>query len=159
MIPTRIGGGGMKNSRRPKMAFNFSLLTAVLFMFFPTHHSLAGEVIIIANRSVPEDQLDLERVKNIFLGNIGTWNNNEKIEVVTADSMDIHIDFLKRYIQRSSSQFRSVWRQNMFTGKGKIPANFNDESALIEYVSTSRGAIGYVKASATLNNNIKVVSK
>jgi hypothetical protein len=52
--------------------------------------------------------------------------------------------FLHRHIGETPDEFRIRWRKAVFTGQGSMPKEFLSESALLEYVSVTPGAIGYV---------------
>jgi hypothetical protein len=50
---------------------------------------------------------------------------------------------LKNYVGESPEEFRAQWRKLVFTGQGAMPKAFDSESALIEYVAATPGAVGY----------------
>ena len=117
----------------------------------------ANEVIVIANASVPADTLDENNIKNIFLGKSSKWENNDRITVVILEYSATHKAFLEKYIKRTPSQFANVWRQNMFTGKGKQPYKAESIEEVVNYVSNTQGAIGYASSETTLPTSVKVV--
>ncbi len=117
-----------------------------------------ADIIIIANTSVSENELSKDDIRQIFLGKIVKWQNNTNIHFVLL-SGDIHKAFLKTYIRRSSIQYRNYWRKMLFTGKGIIPKSFNTEKDLIQYVTETQGAIGYIKDDTKAENvNIILVN-
>lgn len=129
------------------------------FSLFGIGESSAGDVMVIGNSGITEKSLDSEKIKEIFLGDIPKWGNNEMVTIVIVEQTEVHKDFLKKYIKRTESQFRNVWRQNLFTGKGKHPLKVDSFDELIEYVSKNQGAIGYVPPDITLPPGVKVLSK
>lgn len=134
------------------------MLYAVL-TFGATAAAFAGDVLIIANTGVSEKNLSPDKIKGIFLGDIPKWGNNEMITLVVCDVEDMHRDFLQKYLKRTESQFRNVWRQNLFTGKGKQPIRTNSVDELIKSVSQISGAIGYIPSGKTLPSEVKVISQ
>jgi len=122
-------------------------------------HAFAGDVMIIANTSVPVDTLSPEDVKNIFLGKIVKWPNDDRINIVLNKSADTHKEFLRKYIKRTDSQFDSVWRQNMFTGQGRIPVRKNTDADLVSYVAQTNGAVSYIAADVKLPDGVKILSE
>jgi ABC-type phosphate transport system substrate-binding protein len=46
----------------------------------------------------------------------------------------------------------------VFTGQGSMPKTFDTESALMEYVAATPGAIGYVGASAANHEGVKTLA-
>jgi len=110
-----------------------------------------AKVLIIANNSVAQESLNKEDVQNIFLGKMAKWPDNSSINFVTSET-DVHEEFLKTYINRSSDQFRNYWRKMVFTGKGQKPKTFKTDEELIQFVSETTGAVGYVSTDAALKN-------
>lgn len=109
----------------------------------------AADVMVVANGKVADSSLTGDQIKAIFLGQTTSWPSGAKVEFVTLkESSDVHEDFLKKYVGRSSAQFSNYWKQQVFTGKGRMPKHFDSESKLIEYVSATEGAVGYVSAGA-----------
>lgn len=129
------------------------------FISWTIPHASAGEIMIIANPSVPAESIDPESIKNIFLGKIAKWENNERVTIVVSKNSEVHKKFLDQYIKRTRSQFSNVWRQNLFTGKGKQPVKVNSMEKLVDYVSNTKGAIGYISSDATLPADVKVLAK
>ena len=121
--------------------------------------STAGEVIIIVNESIPVDSLNKDEVKNIYLGNITEWEDKKKIEVLVLKDTQLHELFLKTYVKRNASQFKNVWKRNLFTGKGNTPKEFESIEKLLTYISMTKGTIGYVPTGTPISDNIKVVAQ
>lgn len=128
-------------------------------VLFGTAYGLAGEVLIIANPSVPAEKLDPDEIKNIFLGKTAKWENNDMIMIVVFQDTDVHKNFLLKYIKRTENQFENVWRQNLFTGKGTQPVKVQSVDELVEYVSKTKGAIGYIDSDVKPSGEIKVLAK
>jgi ABC-type phosphate transport system substrate-binding protein len=53
-------------------------------------------------------------------------------------------EFLSLYIGKSDSGFRAGWRSILFSGQGMMPKTLDSEAAVVEYVSHTPGAIGYI---------------
>jgi ABC-type phosphate transport system substrate-binding protein len=126
---------------------------------FGTAYALAGEVLIIANPSVPAEKLDPDEIKNIFLGKTAKWGNNDMVMVVVSQDADVHKNFLQKYIKRTENQFENVWRQNLFTGKGTLPVKVKSVDELVDYVSKTKGAIGYISSDVKPSSEIKILAK
>jgi ABC-type phosphate transport system substrate-binding protein len=115
-----------------------------------------AKVLIIANNGVSQESLNKEEVQNIFLGKLVKWSDNKGIHFATSET-DSHEEFLKTYINRSSSQYRNYWRKMGFTGKGRKPKAFKNDAEIIQFVSETSGAIGYVGTDAGLKN-VKIIT-
>jgi len=134
------------------------VLTAMVGMAVTFHGvASAADIVVIANKNAPAGSLTREEVKNIFLAKKTQWANGEKINFVTLKDSQAHDDFLKTYLQKSSSQFQRYFRTLVFTGKGKVPKSFDSEESLVGYVAGTSGAIGYV-SSGTNTGSVKVIN-
>ena len=119
----------------------------------------ADDIIVVANSDIPTDTLAKDEIQSIFLGEIVKWPNNKMITVVTLKDEALHNRFLKKYIKRTAFQFNNVWRRILFTGKGKPPISVKSEGELLEYVSKTSGAIGYVSSGLMGTKTVKVVEE
>jgi ABC-type phosphate transport system substrate-binding protein len=115
-----------------------------------------AEVLIIANKNVPEDSISKTEVKDIFLGKTVKWADKSNISFVILKN-DVHKAFLKEYIKRSSSQYGNYWKKMVFTGKGMKPKAFDTEKELVQYVAETKGSIGYI-SKGTEMMNVKTIN-
>ncbi len=87
-------------------------------------------------------------MKAIFLGKKTKWANKGKVVPSTLKKGAVNKSFLKKYVKKSPAQFKTYWKKQVFTGKGKAPKSFKTEKALIAYVAKTKGAVGYVSKKA-----------
>ncbi|MBT8343059.1 MAG: hypothetical protein HKP58_01605 [Desulfatitalea sp.] len=117
----------------------------------------AGDVVVIANKSVSDSSLSGEELKNIFLAKKSQWSSGGSINFAILKQGAAHEAFLKQYIQKTPDQFERYFRKLIFTGKGKAPTTLSDEKEMVSYVSSTAGAIGYV-SSGTDTNAVKTIN-
>jgi ABC-type phosphate transport system substrate-binding protein len=129
-------------------------MCVVLCLIIGTAHA---NVLIIANKDVKDAAITKADLKEIFLGKKVQWSDNTKIRFVTLKESGPHETFLRTYINKSVQQYSNYWRQMVFTGKGKIPKSFSTSAKMIEYVSSTSGAIGYI-GSSTKPANVKTIN-
>jgi ABC-type phosphate transport system substrate-binding protein len=147
-----------------RVIMNFNKITGLvtafivgIFLLFPCTGG-ADDVVIITNKSVSADTLKEEDVKNIFIGKMTSWNDNQKINFATLPNGDeIHRAFLKKFIKRTPEQYLRYWKKQIFTGKSRLPRSFQTEKGLLEYVASTKGAIGYV-STGQITDDIKVLT-
>lgn len=133
-------------------------LLGLLLCYPPCNTKAAAEkVVIIVNPAVSDLTLTLDALKDIYLNKKTKWSDGNKIVFVTLKDSDTHREFLKTYIMRTSSQFRNFWKQQVFTGKGKMPTVFNSEEELLDFVSGTDGAIGYISGSVS-TDRVKTIA-
>jgi ABC-type phosphate transport system substrate-binding protein len=142
---------------KTKIVFGLIFATLVWMVFTLPNVASAGTVVVIANENAPASSLSRADVKNIFLAKKTQWDNGQKINLATLKKSQTHDYFLRKYLQKSPSQFQRYFKTLLFTGKGKIPKSFNSEADLVRYVASTDGAIGYV-SSETDTGSVKVIN-
>lgn len=123
----------------------------------PIVDQASAAVVLIANPSVSADAISKDDLKKMFTNKKVKWDDGSQIVLVTLKGGDAHKDFLKEYLNKSPSQFRTYWRKQMFTGQGSMPKEFDNEKEVLDYINGTEGAIGYISA-GTPANNVKVLS-
>jgi ABC-type phosphate transport system substrate-binding protein len=113
---------------------------------------LAGDIVVICNKSVAESNVGKQDLKNIYMGKKTTWNDNKKIVFVVQDNSGVNDQFLSTYINKSSAQYSSYWKEKVFTGQGTPPKSFATDKEMIQFVTQTNGAIGYVSSGEGLDN-------
>lgn len=59
--------------------------------------------------------------------------------------------FSEAVLRRSVFAVRSYWQQHIFTGRGVPPPELESDEAVVRYVKSNRGAVGYLSAGAALS--------
>jgi ABC-type phosphate transport system substrate-binding protein len=134
---------------------SFVLLAVLLCGFAATNVQAAG-VVIVANNSVPESTINAGTLQKIFLGKKSSWSDKTKIVPVMIKSGSARNSFLKSVMKKSDNEFNTFWMQNIFAGKGTPPKTFNKESELVNFVSSTPGAVGFVSA-GTSTSGVKTI--
>lgn len=140
---------------RKKILSGCSILLCLVFFNVAAS---AEDIVIISNTDVPESSVDSNWVKNVYLGNITKWSNNEPIIISILKDKTTHKDFLKEYIHRHPSQFTAFWKNMVFTGRGKMPKEMSSNDEMVNFVANTKGAIGYI-SSGTKSDKVKIISK
>ena len=113
--------------------------------------------VVIVHPDNPAKSVSKKRVSRILLKEISKWDGglsaqpvdlNSKSPVRGAFSRDVH--------GRSVPSIKNYWQRQIFSGDGVPPPEVEDDAAVIAYVSTHPGGIGYVSASAGLDG-VKVL--
>ncbi len=105
-----------------------------------------AEVLIIANKDVPETTLSQQEIQEIFLGKRVQWIDNSRIRFVTVGEPEVHSMFLKQYVKLSDSDWKIYWKRMVFTGRGLPPQTISTEAEVIDFVAKTKGAVGYVSS-------------
>lgn len=104
----------------------------------------AQEVILVANKGLQVTAISAADLRAIFLGTKTRFSDGSHAVPVTLKGGPVHEVFLRHYIGQSPGEFRAQWRKTVFTGQGAVLKAFDSESALLQYVAATPGALGYV---------------
>src|SRR5580698_5590181 len=115
----------------------------------------AQDVVLVANKGVHISEITNADLRAIFMGTKTRFADGSHAVPVTLKGGPAHEVFLKHYVGENPEEFRSQWRKVVFTGQGAMPRAFDSESALIEYVAATPGAVGYVSR-VSPQDNVKV---
>lgn len=145
----------MERARRRSGFFSVGLLTGLLLSTTP---AWAAEVAVVVNPKATTGNLDKSALRDIYTGIKTKWADGKKIEfVVLADSGGVNETFMSQFVEKTAAQFVAFWKKQVFTGKGSEPKTVKTEKEVMDYVSATDGAIGYVGA-GSVNGSVKVVS-
>jgi ABC-type phosphate transport system substrate-binding protein len=112
----------------------------------------AQDVVLVANKSVQITEIKEADLRAIFTGEKTRFADGSHAVPVTLKGGPVHEVFLRNHVGENPEEFRARWRKAVFTGQGAMPRAFDSESALIEYVSTTPGALGYVSRVSPQND-------
>jgi len=107
-------------------------------------YAVYADVIIIANRNVPENTLSRKEIKEIFLGKRVQWGDHSRIHAATLRDAGIHKMFLKQYLEKSRAKWKRYWKRMIFTGRGMPPVSLGAEAEMLAYIAETESAVGYV---------------
>jgi hypothetical protein len=108
----------------------------------------AAGVKVIANASVSASSIAADDLKDVFLVTKTSLGDGGHVEPVLLKSGAAHDAFLKAYVGKNDSALDTYYRSLVFTGKGSMPKSFASDAEVVSYVAKTKGAIGYVSASA-----------
>ncbi len=104
----------------------------------------AQDVVLVANKSVQITEIRDADLRAIFTGQKTRFADGSHAVPVTLKGGPAHEVFLRNHVGESPDEFRAQWRKVVFTGQGAMPKTFDFETAVIEYVAATPGAVGYV---------------
>lgn len=123
------------------------LLVPTLLMLAPVP-VLAVDVKVIANSSVTADSISSGYLKSVYLRERSILGDGTHVEPVLAKSGGAHQAFLRQYLGKSDQALQMYYDTLVFTGKGSKPKALGSDAEVVAYVARTRGAIGYVSATA-----------
>ena len=132
----------------------------ILFLFLlllMASSTATCDVMIISNKSVPNSSFSRQDIKDIFFGKKLYWDDKTKITIATLNQGDITESFLKTYLNQNSKQYDSYWEKKIFTGDKNAPIRFKTSKQMLDYITNTKGAIGFIDAK-TPTQYVKIIT-
>ena len=119
----------------------------------------AEDLLVIANRSVNASvPLDPDRLAAIYLLRIATWPDGSRIVPVNREAgSEARAQFTASILKEDNSSLAAYWNEMHFMGK-LPPVVQQSEQAMLAFVRTVPGAVGYISAS-TVPVDVKVLAR
>ena len=121
-----------------------------------TSPSAVAAIKVIAHSSVKTSQVSSDELKGVFLGTRTSLADGSHVEPVLLKSGEVHDTFVKQYTGKTVVGLENYYRSLVFTGKGSMPKVLTSDAAVVAYVKSTKGAIGYVSAGAS-TNGVKIL--
>jgi hypothetical protein len=137
----------------PRMVLPWMVLLAITFCAAAN----AQDVVVVANAGVSVSQIDSLQLREIFTGVRSRFKDGSRAIPVVLKGGPAHEVFLRHHVGQGPDEFRMLWRKAVFTGQGAMLKEFASESAMLDYVAATPGAIGYASR-VTPRDSIKVLT-
>jgi ABC-type phosphate transport system substrate-binding protein len=124
-----------------KMRLPVLLLTLAGSMLCMRAHA---QVVVIANSGVGATEISKAELRDVFTGASSNLKGGMQVLPVLQKQGVVNSGFLDLYVGKSDSAFRASWRSILFSGQGAMPRTLESDTAVIEYVAHTAGAIGYI---------------
>ncbi len=114
-------------------------------------------VVIIAHKQVADDSVSAADLEKIFTIGRQRWKNGQKIVVYNLKSDAPSKSRVYKYIHKKPLELRKTWLRIQLTGEGKAPIAVKTEAELLSKVSSTPGAIGYIRAES-VDASVKILA-
>ncbi len=131
------------------MTYSKPQIAAIGFIFFWSLYAYGGDLKIVANASIKTDSITADELRSVFLAERNSLKDGSHVEPVFERAGAAHEAFLREFLKESSESLQSRYGALVFTGKAAMPKFFNSDAEVLAHVAKTRGAIGYVSASAS----------
>jgi len=107
--------------------------------------SPAMAVEVIVNSDVPDQSISQSTLRAIFCMRMRQWTNGKPIKVyVLPEQNTAHILFAKEVLNTFPYQLKRSWDILVFSGSGQAPSVAESTKEMLQKVSSTPGAIGYL---------------
>jgi len=109
--------------------------------------SVGNATEIVVNQSVPVGKYSLNKTRAIFTMRQRFWPNGKTIKVfVLEDKHPLHKTFTKNNLNMFPHQLRRVWDRMIFSGTGQAPMVLKTQEEMLDKISNTPNAIGYLNS-------------
>ncbi len=122
----------------------FVVLAGLILVFAFGSGAWAQDVLIVANKNVSISQITSSQLRELFTGARSSFKDGSRAMPVVLKGGPVHEVFLRKHVGDSPEEFRMRWRKAVFTGQGSMLKECGSEAALLEYIISTPGAVGYV---------------
>jgi hypothetical protein len=108
---------------------------------------------IVVHPSTPGTHVSREFLANAFLRNVTRWPHDQPLRPV-----DLKVDALARknfseaILRRSVAAVKAYWQQRIFSGRGVPPPALDSDLAVLDYVKSHPGAVGYISGTTSVGS-------
>ncbi|MBL4762420.1 MAG: hypothetical protein JKY93_06970 [Gammaproteobacteria bacterium] len=118
-----------------------------------------ADTVVIVSASSDVAVMSKREVIDLFMGRYVVFPNGKAAQLLDqAHESKARQKFYKTLTGKNSAQINAYWARLIFTGRAHPPKEVMSDQAIIDLVSDSPNAIGYVDEK-TINKNVKVVLK
>ena len=132
------------------------IIIATIICTFTCVSAAFSQVAVIANLSVPVDQIEKNELENFYTGDIRKWSDGEPVVVFDLKPKGEVKDTFYNFLGKSTSRMKSIWMKNMLSGEGEPPESLKSEEELLKKVAATPGAIGFI-SQAKVTDEVKVL--
>jgi ABC-type phosphate transport system substrate-binding protein len=128
-----------------------ALFAAMIF----SGSAMAEQIVVIVNLG-NDAKISRERITSYYLGEEKSWIGGLPVKLLDlpTDSAT-RATFAREVLGKSIQQMKDLWSQNVLSGKASPPKELASDEEVKKAVSSSKLAIGYIKASS-LDDTVKV---
>lgn len=131
-------------------------LLAVAWLCAAERSTAAGDLVVIGNPNVPP--LDARTIERIYTGRVIEVNGIAVTAINASTGSQVRIKFLQNYLNEDEEKYEAYWIVRRYIGKGTPPREITGASAVVDFVRSTPGAIGYVEE-GDVTAGVKVLAK
>lgn len=156
----RSGVLSLSSSRRARWAAALPLLLAPFTGAAPVDVITPQRdvFVVVVHIDNPVDSISSDELSRIFLKKIRQWESGRTIQVVEQRAAArVRAAFTEEIHRRSVPAVAAYWQQQIFSGRAVPPPERSSDNDILDYVRSSRDAIGYISAGTALGPRVKAI--
>lgn len=123
----------------------FRLLLVLLGLLFVLAGRAAAELVVVVNSQCGVAVMTRNEVANVFFGRSRQYFNGQEAQPVdVTDANPERALFYAALVGKDLSEVNAYWARQVFSGRAKPPIQVNNTEAVLKYVASHPGGIGFV---------------
>ncbi|HUS27652.1 MAG TPA: hypothetical protein VMZ53_04065 [Kofleriaceae bacterium] len=107
------------------------------------------EFKVIVHPDISVDAVSRDFLRDAYLKKATEWSSGTTVHPIDLSTkFGVRSAFIEKVLRKTPTQLRRYWNQQIFSGKGVPPPEASSTDAVISYVLSHKGAVGYLPASA-----------
>ena len=134
-----------------------ALAAAIIVLAPASQGAQERTFVVIVNKANPVTSVTLAELRSIFTKQTRMWPHGESIVPIDWDATSpLRMEFSQRVLARSVRDMADFWVQQSMTQGLTPPSTQRSSRALLRFVASVTGAIGYIPASDA-DNTVSVI--
>ena len=131
----------------------------LIFSIFSNCCLADSGIVFIINNDNPTAKISMTEVSDFYYKRKRNWDDGENVRFIDRTSGPLRDFFLQKYLRKSASDIDLFWiGQKLYKGDS-APLRESSDATTVQFVSSLKGAIGYISPSTNLNSkNVKIIT-
>ncbi|HEV7241734.1 MAG TPA: hypothetical protein VGQ36_21050 [Thermoanaerobaculia bacterium] len=113
---------------------------------------------VVVHRANPVTSLSRAQLSALFMRRTRRWPDGTDVRPVEPARARVREDFSRAIHGKSLAYVTRYWHRVIFSGRGVPPDELASDAAVIEFVKSQRGGIGYIDAGTPPGDDVKVIA-
>lgn len=132
-----------------------NLLLTVAAWLVLTAGVARAEIVVVVHPDSGVAEMSRDDVVNIYMGRYQGLPSG--ITAFPVDLEPLKAEFYRRLVDRTLPEINSYWARLVFSGRASPPRQVPDAAAVLEVVSSNKGALGYLPRDAVDEERVRIV--
>lgn len=116
----------------------------------------AAEIAVIVNKD-NGNAVDRALLEKIYRGDLTQWPDGGRIELLNLpENSEERASFTTSLYGKSVTSLKAIWAVKLYSGRGTPPREVSSDTEVKSAVSSSKNAIGYIKAT-DVDGSVRVI--
>ena len=130
------------------------IFTAIAILLLSSSPWLCAQPLIVGHAGL--QALDRQTLVRIYTGRVVEVDGIRVTPINLPPGNMVRQDFLRHYLSQDEDKYTGYWTVRRYVGKGTPPKELDNSADVLEFVSKTEGAIGYVE-SADIPSGVKIL--